>query len=68
MIIYKILRSDEWADLRAARSSNGAPIDLRDGYVHFSTKAQVAETAQKYFAGDTGLMLLAYRASDLRIL
>ena len=35
---------------RAAGETAGAPIDLADGYIHFSTAAQVAETAAKYFA------------------
>jgi uncharacterized protein (DUF952 family) len=32
---------------------------LRDGFIHFSTAAQVAETAAKHFAGQHGLMLVA---------
>ena len=42
MVIYKIFRSAEWADLRANGSTRGAPIDIADGYVHFSTIAQAA--------------------------
>lgn len=59
-MIYKILRSDEWAALQASGETVGAPIDGADGYVHFSTAAQAAETAAKHFAGIDGLMLLAY--------
>ena len=59
MIIYKIFRAEEWQALQAEGETFGAPIDLADGYVHFSTKAQAAETAEKYFAGVEGLMLLA---------
>ena len=58
MVIYKIFRSAEWADLRANGSTRGAPIDIADGYVHFSTIAQAAETAAKHFAGEDDLMLL----------
>ena len=35
MIIYKILRAAEWADLRDNGTSSGAPIDVADGYIHF---------------------------------
>ncbi|MEP2641149.1 DUF952 domain-containing protein [Roseobacter sp.] len=59
MMIFKIFRSDEWAALRAQGTTQGAPIDVADGYVHFSTAAQAAETAAKHFAGETDLMLLA---------
>ena len=70
MLIYKILRSDEWAFLRENGETAGAPIDIQDGYVHFSTAVQAAETAQKHFAGVHGLVLLAINtlglAEDLR--
>lgn len=59
MLIYKIFRSDEWADLQAKGETPGAPIDVSDGFVHFSTAVQAAETAAKHFAGVEGLMLLA---------
>jgi uncharacterized protein (DUF952 family) len=59
MMIFKIFRTDEWSALRKTGETAGAPIDVADGYVHFSTAAQVAETAAKHFAGVDGLMLLA---------
>ena len=59
MLIYKIFRADEWATLQEHGASDGAPIDISDGFVHFSTDEQVAETASKYFAGVEGLVLLA---------
>jgi uncharacterized protein (DUF952 family) len=65
MLIFKIFRADEWAALRAQGASRGAPVDLADGYVHFSTAAQVAETAARHFAGQTDLVLLAVEADGL---
>ena len=65
MLIYKILRSDEWATLQDAGQTQGAPIDVADGYVHFSTAAQAGETASKWFAGVEDLWLLAYDADNL---
>ncbi len=64
-MIYKLLRGPEWAELRAAGESAGAAVDLADGYVHFSTAAQVAETAAKHFAGVEGLMLVAVQEERL---
>lgn len=65
MLIYKIFRTDEWAALRADGETTGAPIDVADGYVHFSTAAQAAETAAKHFAGVDGLFLLAVETDRL---
>ncbi|SIS69731.1 Uncharacterized conserved protein, DUF952 family [Roseivivax lentus] len=65
MLIYKILRAGEWAELERAGESAGAPIDVADGYIHFSTADQAAETAARHFAGETRLKLLAYDADDL---
>ncbi len=65
MLIYKIFRAHEWASLQAAGETTGAPIDVADGYIHFSTAETVAETAAKYFAGVEGLILLAIEADDL---
>ena len=62
MLIYKIFRADEWAELQRAGQTLGAPIDLADGYVHFSTAQQVEETAAKHFADAQGLFLIAVDA------
>ena len=59
MLIYKIFRADEWAALQATGETAGAPVDLADGYVHFSTAGQAVETATKWVAGVKDLMLLA---------
>ncbi|MGR3540890.1 MAG: DUF952 domain-containing protein [Hasllibacter sp.] len=65
MDVFKILRADEWAALRRDGRTDGAPIDVADGYVHLSTAAQARETAQKHFAGAEGLMLLSIPADRL---
>ncbi len=65
MLIFKIFRSDEWQALRAQGQSAGAPVDLADGYIHFSTAAQAPETAAKHFAGVEGLFLVAVEAERL---
>jgi uncharacterized protein (DUF952 family) len=65
MLIYKILTSDQWRALERDGESAGAPVDLADGFVHFSTARQVAGTAAKHFAGQMGLMLLAVEAEAL---
>ena len=47
MLIYKILRRPEWDALRAVGFTLGAPVDLADGFIHFSTAAQAPGTAAK---------------------
>jgi uncharacterized protein (DUF952 family) len=56
--IYKILGAAQWREARARGVLEGAGIDLADGYIHFSTAAQVRETAARHFAGRDDLMLL----------
>ena len=65
MLIFKIFRADEWRALYEQGETPGAPIDVIDGYVHFSTAEQVAETAAKHFADEDSLMVLALDARRL---
>lgn len=65
MLIYKIFRAPEWQVLVDHGETTGAPIDIADGYVHFSTAEQAAETAAKHFAGEAELTLLALEAEAL---
>jgi uncharacterized protein (DUF952 family) len=62
MLIYKVFRAGEWAELDAAGETLGAPVDRADGYVHFSTAEQLAGTLAKHFTGEAGLVLLAVDA------
>lgn len=64
MLVYKILRAEEWQKLQQNGSSQGAPVDEADEFVHFSTGEQLAETAAKHFAGEDGLTLLAFEAAQ----
>ena len=58
MNIYKIMTADAWSEFQAQGRFTGAPIDLADGYIHFSTATQATETAAKHFAGQTDLWLV----------
>lgn len=59
MLIYKILRENEWAALQAQGETDGSSADVADGYVHFSTAAQLPGTLAKHYAGEGPLHLLA---------
>jgi uncharacterized protein (DUF952 family) len=58
-IIYKICEREAWRIAEAAGAYHGSNVDRRDGFIHFSTAAQAAETAAKHFAGQGDLMLVA---------
>lgn len=64
-IIYKILTKTQWNDAESLGHFTGAPIDLADGFIHFSTAGQVKETAQKHFSSQTDLCLAAVNADAL---
>lgn len=58
-LIYKIAPAALWAEAEAAGRFTGSPVDLADGYIHFSTAAQVHETARRHYAGQSDLLLVA---------
>lgn len=59
MLILKILRRTEWDAFRQTGRTDGAPIDLADGFIHFSSPAQVVETVARHFATESDLVLVA---------
>lgn len=63
--IYKITPAALWAEAEVAGAFTGAPVDVADGYIHFSTAAQAMETAAKHFAGQDGLKLVAVDTAAL---
>src|SRR5258705_6821138 len=65
MTIYKICETAQWAQADRNGAFRGSAVDLADGYIHFSTAAQVADTAAKNFARMSDLVLVAVGAEDL---
>ena len=63
--IYKIATKEEWRAAEAAGRFDGAPIDVQDGFIHFSTARQVGETAARHFAGKGDLLLVEIDAHAL---
>lgn len=64
-MIYKICPASAWREAERQGVYRGSADDARDGYIHFSTAAQVGETARKHFSGQTGLFLVAVDADAL---
>lgn len=65
MHIYKVFKAPEWAALVQNGETDGAPIDLADGFIHFSNAQQLRETVSKHFAGCADLILATVDATAL---
>ena len=65
LAIYKICPASAWREAERQGVFRGSADDIRDGFIHFSTASQVAETADKHFCGERGLFLIAVDADAL---
>jgi uncharacterized protein (DUF952 family) len=63
--LYKICPASLWREAERQGVFRGSVHDLRDGFIHFSTAAQVAETAARHFAGQDDLLLIAVESARL---
>ncbi|PWV99873.1 uncharacterized protein (DUF952 family) [Hoeflea marina] len=63
--IYKIAPEPLWREAESRGRFEGAPIDLADGFIHFSTRDQAETTARLHFAGQDKLVLVAVDAGLL---
>ena len=66
-MIYKICPAKIWQQAEKVNFFSGSGIDLADGYIHFSTAVQVAETARLHFAGQTDLILVEVDSTAIKI-
>jgi uncharacterized protein (DUF952 family) len=64
-VIYRIISAADWQAAQAAGAFAGTAHDIRDGFIHFSTAIQAAETAAKHYAGKADLLLLYVRDIDV---
>jgi uncharacterized protein (DUF952 family) len=64
-IIYKICPASLWREAERLGCFVGSDVDLRDGFIHFSTAGQAAETAAKHFAGQSDLLLVRVDSAKL---
>ena len=64
-LIYHMCREEEWRAAECAGRYDGSSQDAADGFIHFSTAAQIVESAAKHRAGQAGLVLLAVDAEAL---
>src|SRR5216684_3332619 len=64
-MIYHMCPAEAWAEAIAAGRYTGTADDRRDGFIHFSTATQIAESARRHRAGQAGLVLVAVEAARL---
>ena len=57
------MSAEAWTACEPAGRFAGSPVDVRDGFIHLSTAAQVRETAARHFAGMDDLLLVAVDTS-----
>lgn len=65
MLAYKIFTTEQFLTFLRDGTSQGAPVDLSDGYIHLSTAEQLPGTLEKHFAGQDDLQLLALETDAL---
>ena len=58
-LIYHMCRREEWRAAEGAGAYQGSSQDQTDGFIHFSTAAQIEDSAAKHRAGQRDLVLLA---------
>jgi len=63
--VYKICGRQEWESAEADGRYRGSALDLKDGFIHFSSGAQAVETARLHFAGQSDLVLICVDAEAL---
>ena len=64
-LIFKIVDRTAWSKAQPSGEFMGSPVDLTDGFMHFSAPGQLAETASRHFAGQKNLILVAVGAESL---
>ncbi len=62
-LIYKVLTRPQWEEAETLDVFKGAPVDIADGFIHFSTASQVEETVAKHFHGQKDLLLVSFEAT-----
>jgi uncharacterized protein (DUF952 family) len=64
-VVYTLVRGADWRAAERAGAYGGSADDVRDGFLHFSTAAQVKESARKHRRGEPDLWLIEADAARL---
>ncbi|MGG5812459.1 DUF952 domain-containing protein [Falsiroseomonas sp. CW058] len=63
--IYTLVRGEDWRAAERAGEYRGSADDRRDGFLHFSTAAQLRASAAKHRRGEPDLVLVEADAGRL---
>ena len=63
--VYKVFIESEWKVFQNTGKFGGSADDLRDGFIHLSTKVQLAGVIERFFSGIHLLYIAEFSASDL---
>ncbi|MBE9607661.1 DUF952 domain-containing protein [Acetobacteraceae bacterium H6797] len=63
--IYTMVHGTDWAEAVAAGAYAGSADDRHDGFLHFSTAAQLRASAAKHRKGQEGLVLVKVESARL---
>lgn len=63
--VYKICAKADWQAAELQGDYAGSAGDRRDGFIHLSAGDQLQGTLQRHFAGQAGLVLIAFDAEGL---
>lgn len=58
--VYKIFTESEWNNFQEAGQFKGSADDLRDGFIHLSTKEQVSGVIERFFSGKHPLYIAEF--------
>jgi len=61
--VYKILTEDEWNRFQATGEFSGSADDIRDGFIHLSTRDQIGDVIGRFFADRGPLHVVEFLAA-----
>jgi len=62
--VYKVFTESEWNAFQESGQFEGSEDDLRDGFIHLSTKEQVDGVIERFFSGKRPLYVAEFSGSD----
>jgi uncharacterized protein (DUF952 family) len=62
--VYRLIAAADWRVAQEGGVVAPSDVDRRDGYIHLSTRAQVSETARRYYSHCEDLVALELKATD----
>lgn len=65
VLIYRIFLPHEWDEFESAGQFSGSPFDHSCGFIHCSSREQVARTAALVFSGEPALVVAALDTRQL---